>query len=178
MAISRTAFETIGELREFAGFSAQEQFFIECSLDIGRGRCAADARDDAAGACLSWRRLQRIGYEELQGLRGGIRAGLPLVALDGFFAALVRVSALDLARGDLSSFAAYRFLYERLFGAGLRPYLPASFCAAAALPQIEPARRRLLLASVQEAVVTAPLWSERAPVFMPGRLLDEPACDQ
>ena len=101
-----------------------------------------------------------------------------MAALEGFFGALVRVTAQDLARGALASFAAYRFLYERLLGAGVRPYLPASFCAAAALPQIEPARRKLLLESISEAVVTTPGWSNREPVFIPCRVLDEPDLDQ
>ena len=88
------------------------------------------------------------------------------------------VSAQDLARGMLTSFAAYRFLYERLLGAAVRPYLPASFCAASILPQIEPVRRKLLLASVNEWVVATPGWSEREPVFVPCQVSDVPDCDQ
>ena len=34
----------------------------------------------------------------------------------------------------MPSFSAARFLYERLVGAEGRPWLPAAFCAAAALP--------------------------------------------
>lgn len=181
MTASRTAYQTIAELREFAGFTAQEQFFIERSLEIARGQVrpadeALPAEEAPEAAVVSCRRMQQQGYAELAALRGAFGAEQPLAALDTFFAALVRVTAVDLARGAISSFPAYRFLYERLLGAGVRPYLPAAFCAAAALPQIEPARRRLLLESVSEAVIATPGWSEREPVFIPCRLLEEPDC--
>ena len=67
----------------------------------------------------------------------------------------------------IASFSAFRFLYERLLGASARPYLPAAFCAASALPSIRPERRKLLLQSLSEAAATAPGWSEREPVFLP-----------
>ena len=34
------------------------------------------------------------------------------------------LSAFDLGEGKLSCFAAYRFLYERLLGPAVRPWLP------------------------------------------------------
>jgi hypothetical protein len=45
--------------------------------------------------------------------------------------------------------------------------LPSAFCAAAALPQIRPERRKALLHSISEAAATAPGWSARAPMFYP-----------
>ena len=44
--------------------------------------------------------------------------------------------------------------------------MPA-FCAAAAMPHLQPERRKLLLQSISEAVATAPGWSKRAPRFFP-----------
>ena len=67
----------------------------------------------------------------------------------------------------MPDFAAYRFLYERLIGAAVRPWLPGAFCAAAALPHLHPERRRALLQSISEAAATAPGWSNREPVFFP-----------
>ena len=72
---------------------------------------------------------------------------------------------LHFARID--GFAAFRFLYERLVGAEARPWFPAAFCAAAAMPHLQPERRKLLLQSISEAVATAPGWSKRAPRFFP-----------
>ena len=78
----------------------------------------------------------------------------------------------DLEQEGLTSFSAFRFLYERLLGPEARPYLPAVFCAAAALPMIRPAQRKVLLQSLSEAAATAPGWSSRAPTFYPERIED------
>ena len=78
-----------------------------------------------------------------------------------------RRDAFDLAQERIESFSAFRFLYERLIGADARPWLPSAFCAASALPQIKPSRRKVLLQSLSEAAATAPGWSDRAPSFFP-----------
>ena len=80
---------------------------------------------------------------------------------------LLRVTAFDVAQDRIDGFPAYRFLYERLLGAEVRPFLPSAFCAAAALPQIRPERRKHLLQSISEAAATAPGWSSREPSFYP-----------
>ena len=90
-----------------------------------------------------------------------------LVGIDDFIGKLVRLTAFDLGQGWIESFSANRFLYERLLGADARPWLPSAFCAAAALPQIEPDRCKLLLQSISEAAATAPGWSTCEPCFYP-----------
>jgi len=77
------------------------------------------------------------------------------------------VTAFDLGQNRIDNFGAYRFLYERLLGAAVRPWLPAAFCGAAALPYLHPSRRRGLLQSISEAAATAPGWSSREPAFFP-----------
>ncbi|MGB3167393.1 MAG: hypothetical protein WBA68_11525, partial [Alteraurantiacibacter sp.] len=81
----------------------------------------------------------------------------------------------DLAQEMIDGFSAYRFLYERLLGAAARPFLPAAFCGAAALPQIAPERRKMLLQSLSEAAATAAGWSSREPSFFPERIDAEAA---
>lgn len=156
----------IGELREFAGFLASEQRYIKRSLDIALGRGDALrlwARDPVEAAAIH---DQYVAYRVLPALRrqlrddGGAR-------LDGSFARLVALTAADLAGERLATFSAYRFLYERLLGAGVRPWLPAAFCSAAALPQLHPELRRKLLQSISEAAATASGWSNRQPAFFP-----------
>ena len=80
---------------------------------------------------------------------------------------LVMLTAFDLGEGKLPSFAAYRFLYERLLGARIRPWLPSAFCAAASLPHLHPAMRGALLSSLSEAAATAAEWSQEEPSFLP-----------
>src|SRR3546814_17020983 len=79
------------------------------------------------------------------------------------------MSAFDLGQGRLSTFSSYRFLSERLIGAGARPWLPAAFCAAASLPHLHPDKRRILLRSISEAAATAIGWSHREPSFYSAR---------
>lgn len=171
MAQIDTASLTIAELREFAGFTNAEQRYIKRSLDIGLGRQDAFrlwARNPAETAAI---RSQYVLYQELKALRGEMAAGaMDNGGFDGieqFMGTLIRLTAFDLAQEKLSGFSAYRFLYERLLGADVRPWLPSAFCAAAALPQIRPERRRGLLQSISEAAATAPGWSARAPTFYP-----------
>lgn len=167
MSDTDTAKLTIAELREFASFDAAEQRYIKRSLDIGLGRQDAFklwARDAAERASI---RSQYVVYQELKALRADTPNDRALDGIGDFMGTLLRLTAFDLAQERLSCFSAYRFLYERLLGAHIRPWLPAAFCGAAALPQIRPDRRKKLLQSLSEAAATAPGWSERAPSFYP-----------
>lgn len=167
MADTGTASLTIAELREFASFTPCEQRYIKRSLDVGLGRQDAFklwARDAAETASI---RTQYVVYQELKALRGAIPEDSGFENLESFMGKLLRVTAFDLAQERLTCFSAYRFLYERLLGAEVRPFLPSAFCAAAALPQIRPERRKHLLQSISEAAATAPGWSSREPSFYP-----------
>lgn len=172
---SKTFSLTIAEMREFAGFAEYEQEFIERSLDIALGRSDAFKTWSASAEDQRAIRGQYLAYRELRHLRALIPSGDSFDGVEGLIGTLVRISAQDLALDRLDSFSAYRFLYERLLGAAVRPFLPAAFCAAAALPQIRPERRRQLLQSLSEAAATAPAWSRREPVFLPERIEAEAA---
>lgn len=167
MAVTNAASLTICEMREFAGFTASEQRYIRRSLDIGLGRQDAFklwARNPDESAAI---RSQYVAYQDLKLLRTGVPGETALDGIEGFIGKLTRVAAFDLAQERIECFSAFRFLYERLLGASARPWLPSAFCAAAALPQIRPQRRKMLLQSLSEAAATAPGWSERAPSFYP-----------
>jgi hypothetical protein len=167
MATQEKAALTIAELREFASFAPSEQRYIKRSLDVGLGRQDAFklwARSAEERASI---RSQYVVYQELKRLRGTEPDEGSLDGIEDFMGKLIRVSAFDLAQERLHGFSPYRFLYERLLGAEVRPWLPSAFCAASALPQIRPDRRKLLLQSLSESAATAPGWSERAPSFYP-----------
>ncbi|HZF45172.1 MAG TPA: hypothetical protein VEZ26_02475 [Sphingomonadaceae bacterium] len=158
---------TIAELREFASFAPCEQRYIKRSLDVGLGRADAFrlwARDAEE---LSSIRLQYDAYQDIQRLRGITPDEMSLDGLEDYMGRLLRMTAFDLGQERLNGFSAYRFLYERLLGPDIRPWLPAAFCGASALPQLRPERRKLLLRSLSEAAATAPGWSARAPSFYP-----------
>ena len=88
-------------------------------------------------------------------------------SIEPFMSPLVAIAAFDLSQGRLTGFSSFRFLYERLVGAEVRPWLPSAFCAAAALPHLHPELRRKLLQSISEAAATASGWSNRQPSFYP-----------
>ena len=173
MAKAGTASLTIAELREFASFTEDEQLFIERSLDVGLGR--GDAFKQWSGGDAEAIRGQLLAYGELGPLRAAIPCETSLEGVQEFVGALIRITAQDLAQEQITSFSAYRFLYERLLGAKARPWLPSAFCGAAALPQIRPCRRKMLLQSLSEAAATAPAWSEREPCFYPEKVEAEAA---
>ena len=162
-----TASLTIAEMREFASFTPAEQRYIKRSLDIGLGRQDAFklwARDASENAAI---RSQYVAYQELKVLRESVPSDSGFDMIESFIGKLTRVAAFDLAQERIEGFSAFRFLYERLLGADVRPWLPSAFCAAAALPQIRPNRRKMLLQTLSEAAATAPGWSDRAPSFYP-----------
>jgi hypothetical protein len=158
---------TLAEMKEFATFSASTQRYIRRSLDIGLERQDALviwSRDVIEAASI---KAQQKIYARLDLIRASVPDDSGFDAVEPFFAPLVTISAFDLGQDRLSSFGAYRFLYERLIGANVRPWLPGSFCAAAALPHLHPEKRRVLLQSISEAAATAVGWSNREPCFYP-----------
>ncbi|WP_151956028.1 hypothetical protein [Sphingomonas sp. EC-HK361] len=158
---------TLAEMKEFAGFEASTQRYIRRSLDIGLDRDDALARwsrDVVEAASI---RAQAKIYARLPDIRGIVPDDSGLDAVEPFLAPLVTISAFDLGQGRIKTFSAYRFLYERLIGASVRPWLPGAFCAAAALPHLHPELRRKLLQSISEAAATASGWSSRKPSFFP-----------
>lgn len=178
MATTETSQSILSEMREFAGFSPCEQRYIRRSLDVGLGRHDAFRRWARGPSEAASIRTQYVTYQDLKLLRSLLRheidcdegvghGGAGLEDLESVMGPLLRVTTFDLAQGRLECFSAYRFLYERLLGAEVRPWLPGAFCGAAALPHIRPERRKELLQSISEAAATAPAWSMRAPRFFP-----------
>ena len=150
-----------------ASFSPAEQRYIRRSLDVGLGRQDAFklwARDDDEMTAI---RAQYGVYQAIKGLRAATPDEYASQGFDDFMGKLLQMTAFDLIQDRIDCFSAYRFLYERLLGAAARPWLPAAFCAAAALPQVRPERRKQLLHSISEAAATAPGWSPCEPCFYP-----------
>jgi hypothetical protein len=158
---------TLAEIKEFAGFSAAAQRYIRRSLDVAFDRFDAVAlwsRDANESASIQ---AQQMFYDRLPEIRMFIPDNSSIEDAEPFLAALVTIAAFDLGQGRLDSFAAFRFLYERLISADARPWLPAAYCAAASMPHLPPEVRKHLLQSISEAAATAPGWSKRAPSFFP-----------
>jgi hypothetical protein len=157
----------LSEMKEFAAFPKATQRYLRRSLDNAFNRgdvLAVWARDEGEASSI---RAQSRLYKQLDALRLQVPDDSGLDTIDPFMGLLITLTAFDLGQDRIANFAAYRFLYERLLGAAVRPWLPAAFCAASALPHLHPDRRRLLLQSISESAATAPGWSNREPVFWP-----------
>ncbi len=157
----------LAEIKEFANFAPAEQRYIRRSLDIAFDRADAIAlwsRDKHEAASIA---VQKRIYKRLDAVRKHVPDNNGIENLPAFMGGVIAIAAFDLGQGRIASFAAFRFLYERLLGATTRPWLPAIYCAAASLPHLPPLRRRELLSAISEAAATAPGWSEREPNFMP-----------
>ncbi len=158
---------TIAELREFASFGAKTQRYIKRSLDVGLARHDAFSRWSRDASETSSIRMQYLVYQDLKKLRNIVPQGCHGEGVNDFVARLLVIAAFDLSQEKIDCFSGFRFLYERLISPDVRRWLPSAFCAAAALPQIQPPRRKMLLQSISEAAATAPGWSDRPPVFYP-----------
>lgn len=158
----------IAELREFAIFTAAEQRYIRRSLDVAKeGSKAGERWSRSLAEQASIEAQARLYQALLQVVRICAPDDVAIDAMIEFIGPLVALSAFDLGEEKLSSFAAYRFLYERLLGPEVRPWLASAFLAAAALPYLHPSTRKELLQSVTEAEAAAPGWTHRNPAFIP-----------
>jgi hypothetical protein len=155
------------EMMEFASFPKGTERYIRRSLDIGLSRRDAVSwwsRNEAEAVLI---RAQLEAYRRLDEIRDLIPGESRVQRTPALMVPLVEVSAFDLCHGWLIGFPAYRFLYERLLGAAIRPWLPAAFSAAAMLPQIQPEDRLVLLRSLGEETIACTAWSPREPMFIP-----------
>lgn len=155
------------EMQEFASFAKRTQRYIRRSLDVGLGRGDAIARwsrDPGETACIH---AQQRVYRSLAEIRRLVPEDNGLAHTAPLIGPLVAMLGFDLSQGRLPCFASCRFLYERLLGAAVRPFLPTAFCAAATLPHLHPEHRLQLIMTMPQEAVSAAGWSARAPRFLP-----------
>ena len=147
----------LAEMKEFASFAKGTQRYIRRSLDVGLGRRDAVKRwSRDPGEAVGIRAQEKV-YGRLDLVRASVPDDSGLDAMELLMAPLITMTAFDLGQDRLPDFASYRFLYERLIGAHVRPWLPGAFCAAAALPHLHPDRRRGLLQSMRTAACRPPV---------------------
>jgi hypothetical protein len=157
----------LAELEEFASFTAAEQRYIRRSLDVAfAGTDAVEhwARGIDEAADIG---LQSKAYDVIDEIRALAPEDVEPDDATSLLPLLIRLSAFDLRQGKLTSFAAYRFLYERLLGASVRPWLVSAFCAAAGMPSVHPEARAELVQSITLQDVTSAGWNSREAVFFP-----------
>ena len=158
----------ISEMKEFAAFTVAEQRYICQSLDVAARGVAATGRWSRGPVEAANIKAQDELYRTLLAvIRNSVADDSDIELMAEIIGQLVALSALDLGGGNITGFRAYRFLYERLLGPSVRPWLPSAFVGAAALPYLHPDLRKALLASISLADAGAVGWSNSGPAFIP-----------
>ena len=157
----------LAEMKIFAAFSPAEQRYIRRSLDVGLDRSDAIACWARSAAERLQIEAQARRYRMLRLIRACLIDDSDPEATECFIAPLITLSAGDLGEGKIRDFETYRFLYERLVGPEVRPWLVSTFCAAAALPSVHPDLRKQLLQSIPVQDAIAAGWSIRPSLFFP-----------
>ena len=162
------AIQMINEMKEFAAFSAAEQRYICRSLDLAaRGTDAIALWSRSPAETASIKAQDKLYRTLLEVIRKSVPDDIGIDATAEIIGPLITISAFDLGGGKVERFAAYRFLYERLVGASVRPWLPSAFVGAAALPYLHPDLRKALLGSITSGEAAAAGWSSSDPAFIP-----------
>lgn len=162
------AFQMIAEMKEFTAFSAAEQRYISRSLDVAsRGTDAIEPWARNSGEAARIKAQDKLYRALLEVVRRSVPDDISIEATDEIIGPLITISAFDLGEGKIDRFAAYRFLYERMIGPSVRPWLASAFVAAAALPYVHPEHRKALLGSITEGEAAPAGWSNRDPAFIP-----------
>jgi hypothetical protein len=156
------------EIEEFAGFSFESQRYIRRSLDVASTDTQAIARWSDSAQERSTVRAQAHIYRHLDQMRALLGQRPAHGRQSAFLPLLIELTKFDVESGELDGFAPYRFLYERLLGSRVRPWLPSAFCAVALMPQVKPIRRIGLLNTMGDAAIGP--WSDQEPVFHPEQI--------
>jgi hypothetical protein len=155
------------EMQELAQLPSAAQRYIRRSLDIRFKRwenLSKIARNDDEAVSVD---RQIVLYNRLDAVRNAIPgSGDDDASVTRFISMAAEVTAFDLGQQKLRSFAAYRFLYERLLGAAARPWLLSVFVMCATLADLEPAHRVELVRSI-DPKSAANHWSSLEPQFVP-----------
>ncbi len=161
------ALQILAEMREFATFTAAEQRYIRRSLDVSMiGSKAAEHWARGIHEAGNIKEQSKV-YGALEAIRMRLTWDFELDDTSSVLPALIKISSFDLHNGKLTSFVAFRFLYERLLGAAVRPWLLSAFTAAASLPCIHPELRAELIGSLSDRQVKEAGWSSREAAFIP-----------
>ena len=162
------ALQMITEMKEFATFSGAEQRYICRSLDVAtRGADATTPWSRSPAEAANIKGQDRLYRALLELIRNSVPDDIGIDSTAEIIGPLITISTFDLGEGKIEGFSSYRFLYERLLGPSVRPWLPSAFVAAAALPCLHPDVRKALLSSITATEAAAVGWSNSDPAFIP-----------
>lgn len=157
----------IDEMRLFAAFSTDTRRYIVRALDFGLPRGEPMKRWAGSFFDIGPLLARADLYAAIPDVRRLLTGGLALERSAPAFIVIQRCADFDLSWNEMADFASFGFLYERLFGPGVRPWLTSVFTAAATSPNIVQEAGSAMLRTV--TMFDGPEWNsgEPAPRFMP-----------
>ena len=140
----------IEEMALYAAFPEETRRYIVRALDFGLPRGDPLKRWEPQPSLWMGNSLARLDrYKPIPELRRRIAADPGHVCFGSETQGLLfQITAFDLQFSELGTFTAYRFLYERLFGPGVRRWLVPAFSAAATSAALVPEWRRTLMSTL------------------------------
>lgn len=155
----------LGEMAQYARFPLATRRYIVKALDFGLPRGDFMARW-AGGFFDIPMNLARAD------LYAGIRLARPLLDTrqpvpENVRALIDRCAAFDLHHDEMHDFVAFEFLYARLFGAAVRPVLPAAYTGAAISDRLTPEGKQSALSGIAMHEQIADSFDAEEPSFFP-----------
>jgi hypothetical protein len=161
-----TGQQILREMGEFGKLPMVAQRYVRRSLQVWLGETETLAKIARTPSEATSIRRQLELYSRIDAVTASIPADDDIASVTRFTSLIAPLVAFDIGEQKLESFAAFGFLYERLLGASVRPWLATIFLMSATLPELHPNRRLNLLASLSADAVTS-RWSTREPQFIP-----------
>lgn len=152
-------------MEDYARLPLASRRYIVRALDFGLRRGDYMARWAGSFFDMPANLARADLYAGIANVRPTVSVGAPLAASAD--ALLRRCTAFDLQYDEMHHFMAYRFLYERLFGAGIRPHLAQAYSGAASSPSLTAEGRRQALAGITMFEQTEEHFDADEPQFFP-----------
>lgn len=163
-------FSIVDEMAQFASFPEATRRYICEALEIGfTGVSNKPVVGDRLSAIAS--RLARMDvYHSMPFVRECIsNKNYNLETWSKEFGLLHRYAQFDVQYAEMSDFKAFVFLYERLLGSAIRPWLLSIYLAAAASPRITEEAREQLLSGITAFDVAHDFVTAPAPKYFPNQ---------
>jgi hypothetical protein len=167
------------ELKEFISFNPCAQRYIRRSLDVASGNpdtFSRWVRDQGEHDSIE---QQFKFYSVLEEIKKILYAGgsNKITTSDILIGKLAIIAIFDIKQMSLNGFAEFRFLYERLLGARVRPHLPSVFMLVSGQPIFTPDQRLYLHDGITDEMIATASWSKTEPVLFPEWIADRAMAD-
>jgi hypothetical protein len=161
-------FPIVDEMAQFAAFPQPTRDYICRALALGREELNQGGVLTGSAWDIACELARRDMYFSLPMVRESLaRKGFQLETWTTEFGLLHRYAQFDLQFSEMRDFGAFTFLYERLIGPAVRPWLLSIYLAAAASPKLVEEAREEAIARVTSYDVGNCIVDTPIPIYFP-----------